>query len=357
MIHDIVENQKYIDNGSTIVVVAPRILLAEQLCKEFLEVIDTNHTHVMHVHSGEIEYFSSTKPEKIALFNNTVRAAGENCIIFTTYHSLHRLVEADIEVNTIYFDEAHNSVQRNFFPATEFFSHDTDRCYFFTATPKHSLTVFKPGMNDPEVYGQVICNVPAPQLVKEGYILPPKVVVHQLPQGDFKLSDDKNLLDTIDANSLNKILIAARSTKQILRLVGQSDFTVQLQQRGYNWMYITSKTGAIINGKKVSREVFFKTLNQWGMDDTRFVVMHHSILSEGINVKGLEAVLFMRNMDFIGISQSIGRVIRLGGAQKTFGLVCVPVFDKVGISTARSVEAVVNTVFNEGQPAVSVIRR
>ena len=357
MIHDIIENQKYIDNGSTIVVVAPRILLAEQLCKEFLEVIDTNHTHVMHVHSGEIEYFSSTKPEKIALFNNTVRAAGENCIIFTTYHSLHRLVEADIEVNTIYFDEAHNSVQRNFFPATEFFSHDTDRCYFFTATPKHSLTVFKPGMNDPEVYGQVICNIPAPKLVEEGYILPPKVVVQQLPQGDFKQSDEKNLLDTIDANSLNKILIAARSTKQIVRLVTQSNFCAQLHERGYNWMYITSKTGAIINGKKVSREVFFKTLNQWGLDSTRFVVMHHSILSEGINVKGLEAVLFMRNMDYIGISQSIGRVIRLGGAQKTFGLVCVPVFDKVGISTAKSVQAVVNTVFQQGEPAISVIRR
>jgi superfamily II DNA or RNA helicase len=357
MIHDIVENQKYIDNGSTIVVVAPRILLAEQLCKEFLEVIDNTHTHVMHVHSGDVEFFSSTKPEKIALFNNTARTAGENVIIFTTYHSLHRLVEADIEVNTIYFDEAHNSVQRNFFPATEFFSHDTDRCYFFTATPKHSLTVFKPGMNDPEVYGQVICNVPAPQLVKEGYILPPKVVVQQLPQGDFKQSDEKNLLDTIDSNSLNKILIAARSTKQIVRLVSQSDFCRQLYERGYNWMYITSKTGAIINGKKVSREVFFKTLNQWGADSTRFVVMHHSILSEGINVKGLEAVLFMRNMDYIGISQSIGRVIRLGGAEKTFGLVCVPVFDKVGISTARSVQAVVDTVFQQGEPAISVVRR
>ena len=357
MIHDIIENQKYIDNGSTIVVVAPRILLAEQLCKEFLEVIDNTHTHVMHVHSGEIEYFSSTKPEQIALFNNTARTAGENVIIFTTYHSLHRLVEADIEVNTIYFDEAHNSVQRNFFPATEFFSNDSDRCYFFTATPKHSLSIFKPGMNDPEVYGQVICNIPAPQLVKEGYILPPKVVIQQLPQGDFKQSDEKNLLDTIDANSLNKILIAARSTKQILRMVTQSDFCQQLYERGYNWMYITSKTGAIINGKKVSREVFFKTLNQWGSDSTRFVVMHHSILSEGINVKGLEAVLFMRNMDYIGISQSIGRVIRLGGAEKTFGLVCVPVFDKVGISTARSVQAVVDTVFQQGEPAISVVRK
>ena len=357
MIDDVMTNIEMINRGQTFVVVAPRILLAEQLCKEFLELIDTTHTHVMHVHSGNVEYFHTTKPEQIHLFANTARTAGENVIIFTTYHSLHRIQEADIEVNNIYFDEAHNSVQRNFFPATEFFSNESDRCYFFTATPKHSLSVFKPGMNDTAVYGNVICNVPAPQLVEEGYILPPKVVIQQLPQGDFKQSDEQNLLDTIDANSLNKILVAARSTKQIVRLVSQSDFCRQLEDRGYNWMYITSKTGAIINGKKVSREQFFKTLNQWGQDDTRFVIMHHSILSEGINVKGLEAVLFMRNMDYIGISQSIGRVIRLGGAEKTFGLVCVPVFDKVGISTARSVQAVVDTVFEQGEPAISVVRK
>ena len=358
MIDDAITNMEVRHHGQTFVVVAPRILLAEQLCKEFLELLSPGHNaHVMHVHSGDVEHFHTTKPEQIHLFANVARTAGENCIIFTTYHSLHRIQEADIEVNSIYFDEAHNSVQRNFFPATEFFSNESDRCYFFTATPKHSLSVFKPGMNDTAVYGNVICNVPAPQLVEEGYILPPKVVVQQLPQGDFKQSDDKNLLDTIDANSLNKILIAARSTKQIVRLVSQSDFCRQLEDRGYNWMYITSKTGAIINGKKVSREYFFKTLNAWGQDGTRFVIMHHSILSEGINVKGLEAVLFMRNMDYIGISQSIGRVIRLGGAEKTFGLVCVPVFDKVGISTARSVQAVVDTVFEQGEPAISVIRR
>ena len=356
MIQDLI-HQHAVPCGQTTVVVAPRILLAEQLCKEFLELINTSHTHIMHVHSGNVEYFHTTKPNQIALFNNTARTAGENCIIFTTYHSLHKVQEADIEVNTIYFDEAHNSVQRNFFPATEHFAAESDRCYFFTATPKHSVTVFKPGMNDTEVYGQVICNVPAPQLVNEGYILPPKVVVKELPQGDFKLTDSQNLLETIDDNSLNKILIAARSTKQIVRLVSQSDFTSQLEERGYNWMYITSKTGAIINGQKVSREKFFEILNQWGTDNTRFVIMHHSILSEGINVKGLEAVLFMRNMDYIGISQSIGRVIRLGGAEKTFGLVCVPVYDKVGIGTARSVQAVVDTVFQQGEPAISVVRR
>jgi superfamily II DNA or RNA helicase len=358
MIDDAITNMEVRHHGQTFVVVAPRILLAEQLCKEFLELLSPGHNaHVMHVHSGDVEFFHTTNPEQIHLFANTARTAGENCIIFTTYHSLHKVQAADIEVNTIYFDEAHNSVQRNFFPATEHFSTDADRCYFFTATPKHSVTVFKPGMNDTAVYGNVICNVPAPQLVEEGYILPPKVVVKTLPQGDFKLSDSENLLQTLDEQSVNKVLVAARSTKQIVRLVGESDFCMQLQQRGYNWMYITSKTGAIINGKKVSREQFFKTLNQWGEDDTRFVIMHHSILSEGINVKGLEAVLFMRNMDYIGISQSIGRVIRLGKRHKTFGLVCVPVYDKVGIGTARSVQAVVDTVFEQGEPAISVVRR
>ena len=108
--------------GHTTVVVAPRILLAEQLCSEFMELIDGSYTHVMHVHSGETHHFSTTNPEKIHLFANCARTAGENLIIFTTYNSLERIQQADIEVNTIYFDEAHNSVQRNFYPATEHFS-------------------------------------------------------------------------------------------------------------------------------------------------------------------------------------------------------------------------------------------
>ena len=361
MIQDLI-HQHAIPVGKTTVVVAPRILLAEQLCSEFLEILNTTHTHVMHVHSGETHHYSSTKPEQIHLFANTARTAGENVIIFTTYNSLERIQQADIEVNNIYFDEAHNSVKRNFFPATEHFSNVADRCYFFTATPKHSLTINKPGMNMPEVYGQVLCNVPAPELVDGGFILPPKVVVKSLPlikgRKVMYAEDADNLLETIDDNNISKTLICARTTKQIMGLISQSDFCLELSARGYSWMTITSKTGAIIDGKKVDRETFFETLNTWGKDpEKKFVCIHHSILSEGINVNGLEAVIFMRNMDYIGISQSIGRVIRLGDKSKTFGLVCIPTYDSVGISTARKVQAVVDVVFNQGQPAISEIRR
>ena len=366
MIMDAQSSMNSIDNGVTTVVVAPRILLAEQLCSEFMEIIDPDNSdpylHVMHVHSGETHYTSTTKAEKIHLYANCARSMGENCIIFTTYHSLHRIMEADIEVNNIYFDEAHNSVKRNFFPATEFFAENADRCYFYTATPKHSLTVKKPGMNWGFVYGQVLANIPAPELVEGGYILPPKVVVKQLPlvkgRKVMYAEDADNLLETIDDNNIDKTLICARTTKQIVGLISQSDFCMQLADRGYSWMTITSKTGAIIDGQKVNREEFFNTLNAWGKDATKkFVVIHHSILSEGINVSGLESVIFMRNMDYIGISQSIGRVIRLGSTEKTFGLVCIPTYDTVGISTAKKVQAVVDVVFNQGQPAISEIRR
>jgi superfamily II DNA or RNA helicase len=348
------------EEQKTIVVVAPRILLAEQLSSEYLEHI--TQAQVMHVHSGETHHFRTTKVSQIQWHDILCKASNTHQLIFTTYHSLYKIQEAAIDVDTIYFDEAHNSVKRNFFPAVEYFSQEAGRKYYFTATPKHSATIFKPGMNDHDVYGQVIAHVPATQMVKEGYILPPKVVVQKLDMVEDKKMiaerDASNMLTTIDDNSLNKVLICARSTKQITKLVGESDFCQQLHCRGYSWMYITSKTGAIIDGTKVDREEFFETLNKWGKDpEKRFVVMHHSILAEGINVTGLEAVLFLRKMDYIGISQSIGRVIRLGGIDKKFGMVCVPVYDKVGISTAKSVQAVVDTVFEKGEAAVSVIKR
>jgi len=342
--------------SGTIVVVAPRILLAEQLSSEFLEIID--NVSVMHVHSGETTHFSSTKASDVYMWDLHTRG---DKIIFTTYHSLHRIQESHIHIDTIYFDEAHNGIQKNFIEAVEWFSICASRCYFFTATPKHSNTPMKVGMNDWDIFGEVLINVPAPQLVNEGHILPPKVIIKDIDVADdsrFSYEKDcDHILDTIDDIDVDKVLICARSTKQIVNLISLSDFAYGLTQREYNWLYITAKTGAVINGKKVDRETFFNTLNTWGKGSERFVVLHHSILSEGINVSGLEAALFLRSMDYVGISQTIGRVIRKGDESKTYGLVVVPCYDKVGITTSRKVNAVVDTVFKQGQPAISVIKK
>ena len=343
----------------TIVVVAPRILLAEQLSAEYLEHI--TNANVLHVHSGETKHFSTTKSDRIKLFVDMCHTVREHVIIFTTYNSLSRVMDSGISVDTIYFDEAHNSVKRNFFPATEYFSHHADRCYFFTATRKTSVTIMKPGMNDRAVYGDVICHVSAPELVEGGFILPPKVHVIEMDKVDRKSItphlESNNILTTIDDINIKKILVCAKTTKQ-LTTIFQTDFADQLEQRGYSYLYITAKTGAVIDGQKVSREKFFETLNAWGKDPSKkFVVLHRSILSEGINVSQLEAVIFMRNMDVIEMTQTVGRVLRKGGESKTYGFCVVPVYSKVGVSTQRGLQTVIDTVFEKGEMLDSVVRR
>jgi len=368
-------NQFLSKTPQTIVVVSPRILLAEQLSAEYLEFI--TNAAVMHVHSGETHHYSSTKPSDIAWFANTIPG---HKLIFTTYNSLQQLQRSEIEVNTIYMDEAHNSIQRHFFPAVEYFSQEADRCYFFTATPKYSNVIGKAGMNDSEIYGSIIAKVPAPELVQNGYIIPPKVITSQMRLSvkgeDIAQRDCEYLLQTIQENPVDKILICAKATKHIIGLLSETDFVEQLAEEGYSVMHITSKHGAFIDGEKVNREVFFDTLNDWGKDaDKKFVVLHHSILAEGINISALEAVVFMRSMDIVGIGQTVGRTLRLhpqdaagirsgalvAGAlesyTKSYGLVICPTFDKASTGTAQKVQNVVDIIFNQGEVAFSTINR
>jgi superfamily II DNA or RNA helicase len=359
------------DAPKTVVVVAPRILLAEQLSSEYLEFI--TNAAVFHVHSGETHHESSTRPDKI--YNWYATHNSHHKLIFTTYNSLQRLVDADVDVDTIYFDEAHNSVQRHFFPAVEHFAAEAKRCYFFTATPKYSVTVGKAGMNDVEVYGQIIAKVPAPELVEGGYIIPPKVITAPMRLSvkgeDIAQRDCEYLLQIIQENPVDKILVCAKATKHIIGLLSETDFAQQLEEAGYSVLHITAKHGAFIDGQKVNREVFFDTLNA----DKKFVVLHHSILAEGINISALEAVVFLRSMDVVGIGQTVGRTLRLHPADaagirsgalqagalesytKSYGLVVCPVFDRASAGTAKAVQNVVDIIFEQGDVAVSVVRR
>jgi superfamily II DNA/RNA helicase len=365
------------ETPQTIVVVAPRILLASQLSSEFLEFI--TNAKVFHVHSGEVHWESSTRP---AVIRNWVDAnADSHKLIVTTYNSLERLQDAEIDVDTIYMDEAHNSVKRNFFPATEHFAANAQRCYFFTATRKTSLAVGKPGMNDREVYGDIICRVSAPELIRGGFIVPPKVYSHKSKTaaecgGCSYERDKQNLIDIINTYGMDKVLVVSKKTKDIVGLTTQTDFQTQMEEMGYDVLHISSKFGAFINNQKVNREVFFDTLNAYGKDvNKKFIVLHFDILAEGLNISCLNGVVFQRSTDYIKILQTVGRAVRLDprdskgiregkitpGAvstySKSFGLVVTPVFDTVGISTANKINTCLDTVFNQGELLDSVVRK
>jgi len=363
----------------TIVVVAPRILLANQLCDEFWNALNgTVNAEMFHVHSGETSFASSTKVQQIQCHHAVCKTAGIHEIIFTTYNSLRRIVESDIDIDCIYYDEAHNAVRRDFFESV--LNVDARSYYFFTATPKHTRNAYGRGMNNSTVYGPVLENVPAPELINNGSILAPEVMPYEVDfervKGQFSYESDKdtltNLIEDIDADG-NKILIAAPSSKIMFNLLSKTTVLDFFHEKGYDVLHITSKYGAYVNKTKVNREQFFDTFNAWGKDpDRKFVIFHYSILSEGINVHGLTHCVFLRQLDVIQMAQTVGRVIRLNKDdaadiacgkiipgkfdmyRKSCGKVIVPVFKNYGAHTIKRLQNLVETIFVKGLPAVSV---
>ena len=361
--------------SKTIVVVAPRILLANQLSTEFLEHI--SDVDVCHVHSGETHHFSTTKTDEIEnWYHNSIK----NQIIFTTYHSLHRLTDSlDVEIDTIYFDEAHNGTGKSFFESIKVIANRNIRRYFFTATPrisrsKNSISAER-GMNNAEIYGDKLEETAAKELIDSGTILYPKVIPFNTDRERTKLNahevDCDNLKDIITSLTDNnpKVLVSAPTTRILWNMLTHTDIRSWLYSEQYNIMHITSKHGAIINGKKVGREEFFKTLTLWGKDDTKKVVIfHYSILSEGINVPGLTHSIMLRNLPTIEMAQTIGRVIRIHEKDKVsmkegkipagqynlyhkrFGQIVVPMTGKYGERIAKRLQSVVSYIFIEGIP-------
>ena len=378
-IKDAVRRYASAETPQTIVVVAPRIMLATQLSAEYLEHV--KNANVLHVHSGETEHFSTTKSDRINLFVRMCHHVGEHVIIFTTYHSLPRIIDAGIDINCCYFDEAHNAVQRNHFVGVAAASMTSDAAYFFTATPKHTRRTNR-GMNNSEIYGSVLCNVPAPELVQGGSILPPTVVPYEIDitreKGAAAATSDRAMLldivDSLPADKASKILVASPASKIMGALLFKTSIMHDLRERGYDVLHITSKYGAYVNQTKVNREQFFNTFDQFGKDpNKKFIIFHYSILSEGINVHGLTHTIMLRNLDIIEMAQTIGRVIRmnkddakdiaegkipagaLGLYRKSTGYVTVPVFKNYGAQTIKRLQRIVDTIFIEGQPATSLV--
>jgi superfamily II DNA or RNA helicase len=147
MIYDAIRRMNESSTPLTILICAPRILLAEQLSSEFLEHID--FANVLHVHSGETHHKSTTNPGVIAAWNEVV---DNHKLIFTTYNSLRRVNESEINVDVAYYDEAHNATRVDFFDSVA--SCNATNYYYFTATPKHRRSSLGTGMNNKIVFGR-----------------------------------------------------------------------------------------------------------------------------------------------------------------------------------------------------------
>jgi predicted helicase len=363
------------EEPQTVCVVASRKLLTCQLSHEYLEHI--KNAQVMHVHSqvDRFIHYRTTNPEKIKEWVDIHK--NKHKIIFCIYNSLRRIIESGIKVNTYVMDEAHNTVKPSVHEYVKLAKESADRCYFYTATLKHSASKSKPGMNNTEIYGDVIAHASAPELISGGYILRPRILLQESDNvtNNPAERDKSNLIKAIDEYGVNKILVSVKSTRSMMDMLTNTKFIEELDNRGYSLMHITSMYGAHIDGHSVPRDKFFRKLNEWGKEDSKkFVVLNYSILGEGINVSCLDAVYFLRCMDLVSMLQTIGRTLRIhpddalamnsgrlqpgdtGSYLKPNGLVICPVFSKATEKLSAQIQSTIDAVFNHGQLAIQIIK-
>jgi hypothetical protein len=163
----------------------------------------------------------------------------------------------------------------------------------------------------------------------------------------------------------------------MMEMLSMTSFLEEMTENGYEVLHITSKYGAFVGKKKVTRVEFLKTLSEYGANsEKKFVVFHIGILTEGISVPGIQTCIFMRNQNMISTVQTIGRCIRVhpedtsrmqsgelipgdfDNYQKPYGKVIIPVYsNKSGIATAKRVENVINEIFVKGNYVSDMITK
>jgi superfamily II DNA or RNA helicase len=356
----------------TFVIVAPKILLATQLESQFQSYLKDKNIYCTHVHSGE---GGTTKSSVVKSTDNLIKSLGKHHFIFTTYQSLTRINESGVGIDFCYFDEAHHSTKKSNFVGVAHTSHISKNTFFFTATPKHNDT--ETSMCNSTVYGGNIITIPATELVSGGYIIPPKIQTYisecTRTKDNAAFVDADNIINFLNSIDLEhpKVLVASPSTQVIMDMFTETELLTTLHDRGFTVCHITSKYGAVIDNKSVSRQIFFKTLEDLGSKEhAKFIVFHHSIISEGIDIPGMNCALLLRNLPYIDMVQTIGRIIRMNkqdykdiedglivpgdfsSYRKPFGIVSVPIKNNFGDVIERKLQAVVDALFVRGETLI-----
>lgn len=331
------------------VVNAPRILLTYQLLKETYSFLTSNgiEARYMFVHSGgttdeseleeirieansdgynipfsEIE--STTNIQNIKEMMNKSKRQDLPLIIFSTYNSADKIETARKEfqpISIILNDEAHYLVQEQFHDILHTLT--SNRCYFFTATTLETPSDKGRGMNNKDVYGDILYSMTPREAIELGKMIRPRMHVVRTDgvynSNDYEKSlskiiyesfyQHKSVLDKLEP----KILISVKGTGDINKFINSNEYKL-LREDGVDVYAVASNEsiGNDVNGEKIRRQEFLKRLKIGGNDKSKkVIVLHYDILAEGIDVSGFTGIMPLRSLNKSKFLQTFGRAARL----------------------------------------------
>lgn len=337
------------------VVNAPRIILTYQLLKEIYGFLTSAgiEARYMFVHSGGKTDESELENVRIASnvdgnnipfseIGSGTSVSGINemmekakfqelpLIFFSTYNSANKIEEARKAyrqpISIIVNDEAHYLIREQFHDILHTLS--SSRCYFFTATTIHTPSDKGRGMNNKELYGEILYQMTPREAIDLGKMVRPRLHIVKT-DGVYTTEDyDKSLSKIIYEAFYQhksiiklepKILVSVKGTQDIKKFLHSHEY--ELLRKDNVEVYAVASNEEIgndINGEKVRRQDFLKSLKNDGTDKSkRMIVLHYDILAEGIDVSGFTGILPMRSLNKSKFMQTFGRAARLDKEDRT----------------------------------------
>ena len=300
-------------------VLAPRIALVNQLIKEYRNFIGQNYIAVA-FHSGRHEpdfekvrwaEQATTKHETVVGEFARAKRMGKDLVVFSTYASFNKLLNFKFE--TLIADESQYCITEGYFETIRDIT--ANKQYFFTATERHTATNTGRGLNNQEVFGDVLYQIAPQTLIELGYIVAPRlhVMSAESKSESYTVVDEviqlaAKQIELSFQMPVCKVLFAMKGTDDVKTIV---ENITKLKAEFPNFRIFTivsnSKLGAMVDGVKMARGNFMKELRE----TDNALIFHYDILSEGIDVDGITGVALLRNMKKAKMLQTIGRAVRV----------------------------------------------
>ena len=322
------------------VVVAPRIVLVNQLLSEYRGLLGTSYI-AMAFHSGnkELDYEkinwvekSTTHAREVSKQHDRAVRLQKDLVIFSTYHSLWKLVKQGIVFDTMIADESQYCIREDNF--SEVRDIQAAVKLFFTATERHGLG--ERSNDNEEIFGPVIGQESVSNLINQKYLVRPVLHVVSGKKRDKELDsfvDEAAHVARFQRTEVHekmssRTLFACSSTKDVKAIVDYMNRVNEALPDHDVFTIVSDSTySSRVNGNKVSRDQFMNDLH---FCQKNAMIFHYDILSEGIDIDGITGCAIMRRMGHAKLVQTIGRCLRVfkkDPSIKERALISVPVID------------------------------
>lgn len=299
-----------------ILICHPRIALSQNQQKRMVNRLADLNVEFTSFHSGIQKYHTLADRKNVSTTNRDelmeiIAGATGHHITFSSYKSLNKI--ADLEFDLIICDEAHNLVQSDLRECLSMFNSKT---LFYTGTPV-KVAAQEESMDNIELFGEIVVEVPPCELIPHGYVVPPRLRTINIknkftgdtPDYSTCIAETfKDQLSFAHKKFVHKMLVAMPTTlvfndimtdlPSIRRIVGNHNVDVY---------YVTADT-AVRNGRVLAdRET---ALEDFDANPNPSIIIHCDTLAEGIDVDGIGGVLIMRGLGMTKAIQTIGRAAR-----------------------------------------------